>query len=177
MDCGEGASAAIASIVAAPPVDDDSGHRGGGDNVCFSSIDPIRTPTHTGAFYPPPVGTTFVSRARGGMRTNQVHARVRLAPVVVGCAEGVPSSLSHSSRFAQTFRQYTFSLPFAFRSQLPIIYCTYFGCLFPNPLRPRYHDHHRHRYLLTVALIPNPPNPNPSFLPPFSWYLIRATLK
>ena len=125
----------------------------------------------------------FASRARGGIRTNQVHTRIRFAPALVDCAAGVPSSLCRPIHFAslRPLDSTLFSLPFPFRSQLPIIYCTYFCCLFPNPLRPcstrRYHDHHRHRYLLTVALIPKPPNPNPSFLPPFSCYLIRAALK
>jgi hypothetical protein len=77
------------------------------DDVCFSSIHPSIQPTLEPFSA---AGQTITSRAHGGIRTNQVHTRVRFAPALVGCAASDPLCV-HSFRFAQTLRQYTF-LPF-----------------------------------------------------------------
>jgi len=85
------------------------------------SIDPTPTLEPVSA-----AGRTIASRARGGIRTNQVHTRVRFAPALVGPAPQV-SHLSVSIHFASLRPLESTLFLLSIRSQLPIIYRTYFA--------------------------------------------------
>ena len=153
------------------------------DDVCFSSIDPHPKPNPHWSLFSAAGRNHSASRARGGIRTNQVHTRVRFAPAGSRGLRRRCPILSVSIHFAslRPLDSTLFSLPFFIRSQLPIIYCTYFAAYFPTP-STLFHPLPRPpspSLPLTVALIPNPPNPNPSFFYPhlLAWYLIRAAFK
>ena len=146
------------------------------DDVCFSSIDPHPKPNPHWSLFSAAGRNHSASRARGGIRTNQVHTRVRFAPAGSRGLRRRCPILSVSIHFAslRPLDSTLFSLRFFIRSQLPIIYCTYFAAYFPTPVDPVPPATTTTITIATSNSSPHtqPPQPQPFLFPPPFAFLV-----
>ena len=137
---------------------------------------PIQSPTHNWSLFSAAGRNHSASRARGGIRTNQVHTRVRFAPAGSRGLRRRCPILSVSIHFAslRPLDSTLFSLRFFIRSQLPIIYCTYFAAYFPTPVDPVPPATTTTITIATSNSSPHtqPPQPQPFLFPPPFAFLV-----